>query len=119
MFNKEIQIIRNSDFIKVATIQDEFAVRLLQKNMGLDLGESESIVLYNELKADILIIDEKKGRTVAKSISTNLIGTLGILLKAKQEGLINEIKPLLDKLIESNIKISRQLYDEIIHKSNE
>lgn len=118
-FNEEIKLIKRSDFIKIVAVKNELAVKLLQKNMGLDLGESESIVLYDESKADLLIIDEKKGRSVAKSISLNVVGTLGILLKAKDKDLIENIKPLLDKMIDANIRISNDLYNEIINKSGE
>ncbi|WP_271628820.1 DUF3368 domain-containing protein [Caldicellulosiruptor sp. DIB 104C] len=64
-------------------------------------------------------MDEKKGRKVASSLDIKLTGTLGILLKAKQEGIIIELKPLLEKLIESNIRISHKLYKEILKSANE
>ncbi|WP_237738190.1 DUF3368 domain-containing protein [Caldicellulosiruptor sp. F32] len=86
---------------------------------GLNIGESESIILFKELGGDLLIMDEKKGRKVASSLDIKLTGTLGILLKAKQEGIIIELKPLLEKLIESNIRISHKLYKEILKSANE
>lgn len=118
-FNQEAQILKECEFIKVINVKNEFAVKLLQKNLGLDLGESESIVLFDELNGDILFIDERKGRLVAKSMSINIAGTLGILLKAKEKGLLSEFKSTLNKLIEANIRISPRLYEEILNKAGE
>ena len=118
-FLDEAKVIRECNFIKVTSINNEFAVRLLQKNLGLDIGESESIVLCDELKGNMLIIDERKGRAVAKSMAIDLTGTLGILLRAKEQGIINKIKPLLDKMIEKDIRISAKLYEDILKMAKE
>ncbi|WPX07747.1 DUF3368 domain-containing protein [Anaerocellum danielii] len=84
---------------------------------GLNIGESESIILFKELGGDLLIMDEKKGRKVASTLDIKLTGTLSILLKAKQEGIIIELKPLLEKLIESKVRINHEPYKEILKKS--
>lgn len=65
----------------------------------LDLGESESIMLALELKTDYILIDEKAGRRVATTLGLQVIGVLGILLRAKETGLIDAIKPALDDLV--------------------
>lgn len=119
VFENEAKVIENSEFVKIIKVKNEFAVKLLQKNMGLDLGESEAIVLCEELKGDILVIDERKGRSVAKSMSINITGTLGLLVKAKEKGLIQKLKPILDTLIENNIRISAKLYEDILEKAGE
>jgi predicted nucleic acid-binding protein len=55
--------------------------------LALHKGEAEAITLYKEKSADFLLIDEKKGRKVAEYYDVKIIGTIGLLLKAKQEGL--------------------------------
>ncbi|ABP66253.1 nucleic acid-binding protein contains PIN domain-like protein [Caldicellulosiruptor saccharolyticus DSM 8903] len=115
----EIEQITKSSFIITKEVKNRLAVELVQKMHGLNIGESESIILFKELGGDLLIMDEKKGRKVASSLDIKLTGTLGILLKAKQEGIIIELKPLLEKLIESNIRISHKLYKEILKSANE
>ncbi|ACM60704.1 hypothetical protein B0S90_1906 [Caldicellulosiruptor bescii] len=115
----EIEQITKSSFIIVKEAKNRLAVELIQKMHGLNMGESESIILFKELGGDLLIMDEKKGRKVASSLDIELTGTLGILLKAKQEGIIIELKPILEKLIESNIRISHELYKEILKSANE
>lgn len=101
-------------FIKIERVENEFAVKLLQKQLNLGLGESESILLADTLKANLLIIDERKGRNIAKDMGLQITGTLGILLEAKNQKYIGKIEPLLNQLMESNIRIGEKLYDEIL-----
>ena len=65
--------------------------------MIMDFGESESVILYQELQADFLLIDDNKARIVAESLDVNCIGSIGLLIKAKQKGLITELKPIFEK----------------------
>ena len=81
---------------------------LLQKE--LDLGESEAIVLAKENKIKDILIDEYKGRKIAKETGLFPIGTIGVLLQAKRQKYIKEIKSELDKLIVNHIRISTDLY---------
>lgn len=86
----------------------------------LDIGEAEGIALALELEADLLLIDERLGRMTAKYFDLEILGLLGILVQAKQEGLINEIRPLLDQLrFEIGFRISKQLYREVLRLAQE
>ena len=63
--------------------QQEEVNQLLEK---LDQGEAEGIILALEFNAEILLLDERKGRKISKSLGLNITGILGILLEAKQKG---------------------------------
>lgn len=106
-------------WIKVQTVSDIQRVTILQSK--LDIGEAEAIVLALELKADLLLLDERRGRKLASSLGINQItGLLGVLLEAKQKGLISAIKPVVDLLIsENNFRISDRLYQKIIQVAGE
>lgn len=72
----------------VEEVSDKDSVDILRNVAGLDAGESEALVLYREKKADILLIDEHKGRGVAKKMSVEHVGTVGILMLAFDRGII-------------------------------
>lgn len=79
------------------TEEISFVDPLLEKE--LDRREAEAITLALKKNADWLIIDERKGRNIAKNVyGINVIGTAGILLKAKESGIINQVSPLLQEL---------------------
>jgi len=85
----------------------------------LDMGEAEAMALYLEKAADFLLIDETKGRKIASYNKMNVIGSLGILLMAKKNGLIPSVKPLLNRLQQSYIRISDALYHKALELAEE
>jgi predicted nucleic acid-binding protein len=99
------------DWINIVEIQDKQAVKYF---LDLDSGEAEAIVLATELNADLIILDEKLGRFHAKHADLKVTGTIGILLKAKADGLISELKPLLNELTKKDVWISDKLKKEIL-----
>ena len=115
----EAEVIRKSSYLKVKRIGNEFAVKLLQKQLNLGAGESEAIVLADTLKADLLVIDERKARGIAKSMGINITGTLGILVDAKKQNRIEKLKPFLEELMSNNIRISEKLYNDVLELVNE
>jgi uncharacterized protein len=109
--------VNKSKWIKVHPVKDYISVQLL--NEELDIGESEAIILAREMNADILIIDERVARRRASTLEIPTIGTLGVLLMAKEHGLIISIKPHLDNLQLKDFYISDELYKMILHEAGE
>jgi len=85
----------------------------------MDYGESESVILYEELNADYLLIDDRKARLIAESLNVNCVGTLGLLLKAKQKGLVSALKPIFQNLLSGGRFFSKKLLNEILLKEGE
>ena len=85
----------------------------------MDYGESESLILYKETNADYLLIDDKKARKIAENFGMQCIGTIGILSIARDNGLIDELKPLFKMFIENRRYYSLHLLNAILKKHNE
>ena len=97
--------------------QGELFNKLLET---LDRGEAEAIALAVDSKAELLLIDERKGRGVADDLGIRKTGTLGILIRAKEKGLLPKVKPEMDKLIkETRFRIHAELYKGILKLVNE
>lgn len=107
-----------SNWIKVNTItNNKLFAQLLKK---VDEGESEAIVLSKELNADLLLIDERKGTQLARSLGIKTIGLLGILLLSKEKKLIPLVRPVLEELIRNaTFRINQTLYTNILQEANE
>jgi len=88
-------------------------------NISLGIGESEAIILYKEKSADFLLCDDKKAKKFAQTFGVNVIGSLGILLKAKENKLILEISPLIEKLRVSQIFIDDKTFALVLKIADE
>lgn len=113
--------VQTLSWIQPQTVSDVQAVIDLQKNQDeIDLGEAEAILLAQQLKADLLLMDERHGRAIAVNYGLRVTGLLGVLLQAKRNGLIPAVKPLMDQLVEmANFRISNQLYALVLETANE
>ena len=87
--------------------------------VDLDDGEAEVLILAKELNADLVILDEILGRRYAKVLEFNLTGTLGVLLKAKEKGIIKSLKELLTELTEKGSWLNPKLIKEVLKISKE
>jgi predicted nucleic acid-binding protein len=105
------------DWIKIQSIKETALFQYLLND--LDEGEAAVITLAQELNAQLLIIDERLGRRHAQLKGFVCIGTLGLLLKAKEKGFIPSIKPLLAKMQTNGIWLEATLIEQILTKANE
>ena len=87
--------------------------------IGLDEGESEAIILAGEINADLILLDDFKARRYARQQQLSITGMVGIVLAAKQKGLINLVRPQLDALIAVGVFIDSTLYNQACHIAGE
>jgi predicted nucleic acid-binding protein len=105
-------------WLTVAAANDRNRVQELLEY--LDPGEAEAIVLAIELRADLLLVDERRGRRVASEAGLAITGLLGIIASAKRAGLVELAKPLLDELIHgARFWIGPDLYAEVLSELGE
>ena len=102
----------------VATANDQKRVQELRED--LDRGEAEAIVLAIERRADLLLVDERRGRRAASAAGLTVTGLLGVVARAKQTGMIDLAKPVLDELIQiARFWIGPDLYAEVLAELGE
>jgi len=80
------------------------------------LGEAETIVLADELGADVALIDERRARIVASALGLNLVGTLGLLERAYEKGLVLDIRSAYADLRKAGVRIGNQLIEDSLKK---
>jgi predicted nucleic acid-binding protein len=97
------------------TIDNDFNRRLLAT---LDAGEAQAIVLARELRCGVLM-DEKRGRQVAMRRNIPVVGVLGVLLQAKHEGYLEELKSMLLQLQNSGYRLSEELVERVLELAGE
>jgi predicted nucleic acid-binding protein len=80
----------------------------------LHAGEIEAMELALGLQAELIILDERLARKIAKAQGLNIVGTVGILKHARDKGLLTDLKGALDELRSSGIRISNKLCREVL-----
>ncbi|MBM4322830.1 MAG: DUF3368 domain-containing protein [Deltaproteobacteria bacterium] len=108
--------VRQAKWLKSKKIGNKGRSGLFPHDLGL--GEIEAIMLADELKA-VLIIDDKRARQEAESRGIETIGSLKIIKEAKDKGLIEKAKPLLDALRRESLRIRDDLYREFLEEIRE
>lgn len=86
--------------------------------MLVDDGEAEAIALAAERQYRI-ILDDRRARDLAHRMGLKVIGTVGILIRAKRVGLLTWISPVLNELVEKGFRLSEDLKREALHMAGE
>jgi predicted nucleic acid-binding protein len=95
------------NWVVIEKVSDKYRQRILE--MQIDKGESSAIALALEVPNCTLILDDFKARKIAQNLGLSFTGTIGIIIKAKLNGTIPSIKPYLEKIKETNFRISAEI----------
>lgn len=85
----------------------------------VDKGEASAIALAFELQNCLLIIDDLKGRNLADELGIDYTGTFGVLIEAKLSGIIKSVKPILNKIKQTDFHLSKELEERVLIKAGE
>lgn len=107
----------NADWAIVKSVTNLAVVAALKTQ--IDPGKSEAIALAIELGNVFLILDDRNGRRIAQQMKLKVIGTLGMLLRAKQKNVISEIKPVIMELEAANFRIAPALVQKALSLAGE
>jgi predicted nucleic acid-binding protein len=85
----------------------------------LDAGEASAITLSYEVNDAVLILDDLGARKVARRLKIFFTGTFGVMIKAKQNGVISSVRPILTKVRETNFRFSEEVFLQTLKEANE
>lgn len=110
--------VETAAWIQRAQVTNRALVQGLSQD--LDAGEAESIALALEVKAQLLLMDERLGRETARHLGLRYLGLIGVLIEAKRRGLIDRVEPMLVALrVQAGFRISDELYERVLYDEGE
>lgn len=110
-------LVSEAEWIKVEKITG--TIQKSAFSSRLHAGEVEVILLAQEAEADLLIMDDNAAKKTAKYLGLIVTGTMGVLIRAKKEGLITEVKPLLEGLINDGLYVSPVVQSYVLEQTGE
>ena len=105
------------EWVEIVSVSDKTKQHLLE--MQVDKGEASAIALALESENPFLILDDYKARKLARNLNLNHTGTIGVIITAKQKGIIPSIKPFLEKIKQTNFHLSPELELQALIQANE
>jgi predicted nucleic acid-binding protein len=111
-----VRELREATWVDVVSLQDPSRANLIA---DLAPGEAEVIAFAQERRADLVVIDERLARRHAERLGMRLTGTLGILLRAKQLGMVKAVAPLIDQLRQGGIHLGDDVVSEVLRLAGE
>lgn len=105
------------EWIEIMPVADKYRQQLLE--MQIDKGESSAIALALETPGSVLILDDYKARKIAAQLGIIYTGTIGVIIKAKLKGIIPSIKPLLEKIKQTDFRLSPEIEIQALKEADE
>lgn len=110
--------VKAATWIKVQSVTNTLLVRALRQE--LDAGEAEAIVLALEMESELLLMDERLGREVARHLGLRYIGLIGVLIEAKHKRVLSAVRHHLDELRDvAGFRIRDALYVRVLQDEGE
>jgi len=105
------------EWVEIVTVKDKYRQQLLE--MQIDKGESSAIALALETPDSTIILDDYKARKIADQLGLVFTGTIGVIIKAKLNGIILSIKPLLEKIKQNDFRLSAEIELQALKEAKE
>ena len=94
-------------WVLIKDVHNKQSQKILE--IQIDKGESSAIALALEMENCTIILDDFKARKVAQNLGLSVTGTIGVIVKAKLNGIIPSIKPLINKIRQTNFRLSAEI----------
>ena len=105
------------EWVNIENVKDKKQQLLLEAE--IDKGEASAIALAMENKNALLILDDYKARKTAAKYKLQFTGTLGVFLKAKEDSIIPAIKPVLERIQQTDFRFTEKIFLDILKQANE
>ena len=105
------------EWVEILSVKDKYKQQLLE--MQIDKGESSAIALALETPGSTIILDDYKARKIADKLGLVFTGTIGVIVKAKLNGIIPSIKPLLEKIKKTDFRLSIEIEIQALKEAKE
>jgi predicted nucleic acid-binding protein len=105
------------NWVNVVSVSDKYRQQILE--MQIDKGESSAIALALETPDSTIILDDYKARKIAAQLGINYTGTIGVIIKAKLNGVIPSIKPILEKIKQTNFHLTVEIEMKALKEAKE
>ncbi len=105
------------EWVEIAEVKDKYRQRILE--LQIDKGESSAIALALETPDSVVILDDYKARKIAERLGVTLTGTIGVIIKAKLNGTISSIKPILEKIKQTDFRLSAEIETQALKEADE
>lgn len=112
-----VQIRSAGDWVHVELINDHSEKKMYKAK--LHDGEVEVMILAQEQEADLVVLDDNAAKKTAKYLGLRVTGTLGILVKAKRQGIIEEVRPLLSEMRKNGFYVSSNVERMVLEQAGE
>ena len=104
-------------WISKERVHNQTAVARLQFHIGR--GEAEAIVLAGEVAADFVILDDAPARRIAEAEGQKVLGLLGLLIRAKELGMLAALRPILDEIVKAGFYVDDALHQSVLRQVGE
>jgi predicted nucleic acid-binding protein len=104
-------------WIVVQSLTQPFDPRVVAA--GLDPGETEVLSLALELGTHTVVVDERAARRIALALGLSLVGAVGLLVRAKREGILPAVRPGVEALQRSGFFVSSALVGRVLREAGE
>jgi predicted nucleic acid-binding protein len=105
------------NWILVKSATDKYRQQILETQV--DRGEASAIALALEFPESMVILDDYKARKIAENLGLEITGTIGVIIIAKKRGIINSIKPYLEKIRATNFRLSEEIERQALKEAKE
>jgi len=105
------------EWVEIVTVKDKYRQKILE--MQIDKGEASAIALALETQNCTIILDDYKARKIADRLGISFTGTIGVIIKAKLRGIIPSIKPFIEKIKQTDFRLSAEVELQALKEANE